>query len=124
MKELVGKTVKAVYKSGDEVLMFETDQGDIAYITEADCCNSVWFNHFDNVEAFNDAKVISFEPCGWLNVAEDDWSVTELCFLKFVTTKGLCTIEIRNSHNGFYGGYIRKLEDPTEFDYELIEEDY
>jgi len=44
MKELVGKTVKELYVNEDQSLLkFVTDQGEVIYQTEADCCSETWF---------------------------------------------------------------------------------
>jgi hypothetical protein len=126
MKELIGKTVYAVYKNEDgTILMFETDSGDLAFITEPDCCNSVWFEHLDNVSAFDGAQVLDVDHVNGEEIYTNDWEVLENWFIKIKTTKGYCTIEVRNSHNGYYGGSVEYYPHSVlHEDFEQITEDF
>ncbi|AJI08562.1 hypothetical protein AK40_6171 (plasmid) [Bacillus cereus 03BB108] len=111
---LVGKTIEKVFIGEDNwSLRFITDNGVIEWNTENDCCNEVWFEHMDDLEALVGATVIEVEGDRWgewEDISEEDESdeVLEQAFWKIKTNKGVCTIEVRNSHNGYYGGRVNE----------------
>lgn len=53
---------------------------------EGDCCNAVWIEDVDNLDALQNAEVLEVHD----TESEDDFFVT------IKTTKGLCTISVRN----------------------------
>lgn len=109
--EIVGKQVLGVAKGeGDWELAFVTNEGAYVYHAYGDCCNYVWFNHVDAPEVFLNATVTELDSHGFEVLEESDWSVLEHWFIKVKTTLGYCNIELRNDHNGYYGGYVDFIE--------------
>lgn len=50
MKELLGKVIKSARVNDDQsVLVFNTDDGDMVYQTEAECCSETWFSDILNL---------------------------------------------------------------------------
>ena len=50
MKELIGKTIHAVYPDTD-CIIFSTNDGGYSYTTEGDCCSQSWFSAIDGTDA-------------------------------------------------------------------------
>lgn len=122
MKNLVGRVINSVTISKNRNLItFNTDQGPIHYYTEGDCCSSSWIEHFE-YEGIEGSTVISFTEKN-IEPYKDDLIPTlypdnqqeydQWYFYDIVTTKGTFTIEMRNSSNGYYGGYLIYLSDHT-----------
>ncbi len=111
-KELENKIIThAFIENGKELLGFNTNEGMFIYCSEGDCCNEVWFEHLSGIEAIG-GKVLSVEAKGWNSI--DDCDSNEDVFLdagfwSIKTTKGYIDIEVRNSHNGYYGGNVRLI---------------
>jgi hypothetical protein len=86
--------------------------------TENDCCNSVWFNHVNGVESvlgegnsfdlLRGALVTGAEDKGWSENRDDEdgYEVIQDGFWTIRTDRGYIDIEVRNSHNGYYGGSV------------------
>ena len=112
-KKLVGKTITGLYLSeDDELLSFITSDNKVMqYATMNDCCNVVWFNHISGYECLIGATVAEVTARGWSDVDDttdyvkgDD--AEDQGFWTIKTNKGYFDIEVRNSHNGYYGGSV------------------
>lgn len=116
MKELIGVTITRLLVSDDkQYLKIETDKDSIYYGAEGDCCSNSWI---ESIEAPEMPQTI---------VAVDEGDGVEL--------KGVCNnegyepdllqqyktvlrcakgesihIEYRNSSNGYYGGYLIRIQ--------------
>lgn len=120
MKELEGRYIVSIYRSGDEMLIFQTDKGLISFLVEGDCCSRSWIEHFEGVEALLGKTVISTEDIMINNVFprnEYDETIDEhgnaheylqSYGVKLTTTAGRAQIEYRNSSNGYYGGWMNE----------------
>ena len=113
MNNLVGKRILSVAIVGDELHFTPNDGPVIKYRTEADClCAHTWWESIDNEDALDNAVVISTENCDMPEEPEDpgepedpdDYTVIKYYGVKIHTDKGDCTIDFRNSSNGYYGG--------------------
>jgi hypothetical protein len=52
MKELLGRLIKEIKMNDDKtVVRFITDQGDLVYLVDADCCSDGWISGITNIEA-------------------------------------------------------------------------
>lgn len=100
--------------------------------TENDCCNSVWFNHITGVNCVGEgnvfdllrgALVVRTEDKGWNDNrdAEDGYEVIQDGFWTIHTDRGYIDIEVRNSHNGYYGGSVSFNDQEGVEKLELIE---
>jgi hypothetical protein len=115
-KTMIGKTINEMSISDDkECLIFKTNDGEFVYATMGDCCNSVWIEHIDNVDALLGGTVTEVQEASfgdWVELEEKDFKCEfadeyeELAFWTMITNKGHCKIEVRNNHNGYYGGEV------------------
>ena len=123
-KELVGKRINGIFLGNDNwTLVFRTSDNQFyRYDTENDCCNSVWINHMtgvnvvgtgDSFDLLRGALVIAAEDRGWSDNQpedEDGWTVVQDGFWCITTDRGYIDIEVRNSHNGYYGGRLDEVD--------------
>ncbi len=121
MRELIGKVIEEINISGDKcTLQFIVSGGQaINYQAEGDSNNSVWINHVNGIEFLRDATVVDVREREWIQITDeeaknnaitlfvDDYN--EILLYTILTTKGMTDIEIRNSHNGYYGGVLLYL---------------
>jgi len=122
MKEfdvLVGKRINGLFIANDKWTLVFRDISGIRYRfdTENDCCNSVWFNHVSGANILDQgnifdllrgAEVLAVEAKGWTEDREDEegYEVVQDGFWTIKTDRGYIDIEVRNSHNGYYGGSV------------------
>jgi hypothetical protein len=76
----------------------------------------VWFNHVNGVETvlgegnlfdiLRGAMVTAVEDKGWTEDREDGYDVIQDGFWTIATDRGYIDLEVRNSHNGYYGGSV------------------
>ena len=109
MKELIGKKINGLYVNADQsLLVFDTDDGDVAYRAWGDCCSETWFADIVGVPALLGGVVASAEDVEM--VAVEDGRTRQECDqfygVKIKTDKGYADIVYRNSSNGYYGGDI------------------
>lgn len=117
---LLGKRINGLLIGNDGwTLVFRDINGrHYRFNTENDCCNTVWFNHVTGVETvlgegntfdiLRGATVLAVEDKGWSDNREDsDWEVVQDGFWTIRTDRGYIDLEVRNSHNGYYGGAVR-----------------
>jgi len=127
MERMIGETITEVMMDAHRVtIMFVTNDGRHVYQTENDCCNSVWFEHVSNIDAIK-GKVMSVDVLGWENVRciarVGGEECEEACQWIIRTDKGSCALEVRNNHNGYYGGSVVRVDEaPTGL--KLITEDF
>jgi hypothetical protein len=120
---LVGKRINGLF-IGDEdwALVFrDINQRYYCFRTENDCCNQVWFNHVNGVETvlgegnlfdvLRGAMVTGVEDKGWTEDREDGYDVIQDAFWTIKTDRGYIDLEVRNSHNGYYGGSVKYDEE-------------
>lgn len=88
------------------------------YATENDCCNEVWFNHISGVDIAGGAVVKDVIEKTWTPVDPTRQEVEEAILWTLKTDKGYIDIEVRNSHNGYYGGDVCKVEQPSHYDHQ------
>lgn len=117
---LLGKRINGLLIGNDGwTLVVRTTGGDyFRFDTSNDCCNSVWFNHVTGVESvlgegnsfdlIRGALVTAVEDKGWGENRdnEDGYEVVQDGFWTIRTDRGYIDIEVRNSHNGYYGGSV------------------
>lgn len=126
MDDLIGHQINQLFISDDnELIVFNTTSGKkIAYSTQNDCCNTVWFNHITGVktvlgegnlfELMQGATVLDVEQKDW-TPSTTELEGTDVCeegFWTIKTDKGYLDIEVRNDSNGYYGGRV-------EFEYDF-----
>ena len=124
-EQLIGKTVVSILLEKDEqgIVQFKTSDDSVhSYRTEADCCNDVWINHMSGVSALKGSTISKVVPKDWTKVEgittdtgkERTKDVEESCIWTFHTSGGYFDLELRNSHNGYYGGEMTYIgNNPT-----------
>ena len=120
---LVGKRINGLFIGDDDwALVFRDINGrHYCFRTENDCCNTVWFNHVNGVETvlgegnlfdiLRGAMVTGVEDKGWTEDREDGYDVIQDGFWTIKTDRGYIDLEVRNSHNGYYGGSVKYDEE-------------
>ena len=121
-KNLVGHRINGIFVANDNwVLLFRTVEGRyFRFDTGNDCCNSVWVNHISGVDVvgkgnsfdlLRGALVTGSEDKGWGDNRNDGgWDVIQDGFWTLKTDRGYIDIEVRNTHNGYYGGSFSEVE--------------
>ena len=122
---LVGKRINGLF-IGDSAwaLVFRDINGrHYCFRTENDCCNTVWFNHVNGVETvlgegnvfdiLRGAMITGVESKGWTDDRTDEngYDVVQDGFWTIATDRGYIDLEVRNSHNGYYGGSVKYREE-------------
>lgn len=116
-QSLVGRKVERFELSEDKTVMtFHLDGGArLVGELDADCCSESWVEHVDApIDGLTVEKVTetSAEDLGYGTRQEYD----QVWFLRVAgaeryTSRG-CTVEFRNSSNGYYGGWVNwRLEE-------------
>lgn len=114
----VGKKIEQALIDEDHYTMYWKVDGKW-YKLDAmgDCCSHSWFHHCDGGDVLQDAELSSFEDVSQDPAPEEEaeYECLRINMLKFKTSKGYCTIEFRNSSNGYYSGWTSFSEgDPPE----------
>lgn len=121
-KNLIGQRINGVFLGNDGwSLVFRTVDGKFhRYDTSNDCCNSVWVNHITGVDVVGQGNefdlirgvlVTGSEDKGWgENRSEEGYEVVQDGFWTLKTDRGYIDIEVRNSHNGYYGGSFNESD--------------
>lgn len=113
-KGLAGLTVKSVAVNEDQsIMVFETDEGAIAYETYGDCCSETWFADLIGYDRLIDRKITSVEA---IDLPEPHDARTRQEYdtaygVKFTTDRGYAELVYRNSSNGYYGGEAYRMRE-------------
>lgn len=128
-RDLIGKRINAVFLArGNWTLVFRTTDGKFyRYDTSNDCCNSVWVNHISGLNILGNGDCFDLLRGVLVTGSEDkEWTdsrawtkadggeggdVIEDGFYSLHTDRGYIDIEVRNDHNGYYGGSFDYTED-------------
>lgn len=111
-KEMIGKQVVKITSDGDSVTFHHSDNeyDSTTYNANGDCCSNSWIEHFDEVTS--PETIVSFEeneidPYVPDSTKTDNYEeCMQYYFYKLKTDKGEYNIEMRNSSNGYYGGWL------------------
>ena len=109
MKDLIGKTVKAIRINDVKDLIELTCDDGILYLSAVgDCCSTSWFEHMTGVEALIGHTIknvlVREMPPPKTDDEDDEFDVTDFYGWTLETEAGRCDIEMRNQSNGYYGG--------------------
>jgi len=112
MKSLIDKIIKKIFV-GDNILIFETDKGDISFSAEGDCCSESYFSDINRVKNLLGGKVNSVKevdlPETEIPPHETRQEIDAVYGFHINTDKGTGIIIMRNSSNGYYGGWIERI---------------
>ena len=123
-QKLVGKKVLRIYMNED-FLKFETDNGNVVFWVDGDCCSSSVFYDFYGVKKLlNNGSITEVKE---VELTTDDKKLNRLdkensddsiaCYGFQITTEdkelGLVTsvFSFRNYSNGYYGGSLEEASD-------------
>ena len=123
LQDFVGKTVSEVQiNQACDVMLWFIDDKVFTLIAVGDCCSSSWYEHCDNASAFDNAQIFECENVNVESI-ETESETIQINMFKIKTSKGDCTIEFRNSSNGYYSGWIEIHEGkPKSGSFEKIED--
>lgn len=133
LKDLVGKKVNKIFMDS-EYLRFVTDeQGTFTYRVEGDCCSSSYFYDFYGVKnllengKIKEIKTVELLPSDVVVANSNHYDVIRVYGYQ-ITTEGeygevTSVFSFRNSSNGYYGGWIQRLEGGTDKELPEVTED-
>lgn len=108
IKYLVGKKiVYSMINPDHDIILLFTDHG-LLYLSwvgegSAEC----FIQHVAFSETLCDANILNIKQLAWRSLEKDGYSTIESMGTAIITDKGICAIETRLIHNGYYAGYIR-----------------
>ncbi|HEY6020170.1 MAG TPA: hypothetical protein VIY48_09795 [Candidatus Paceibacterota bacterium] len=126
MEELIGKSIKKIEISEELLRFTTTDDMQYSYLAVGDCCSSSYFYDFygvKNLLAGNPITAIEEVDLGEEETSDD--SLLQLYGVRLITTAiipkypNIPPVEVsaifsfRNESNGYYGGYLEKIEDAS-----------
>jgi len=108
--------------SKDIVTFTFQDGGMIQYSVEGDCCSHSWIEHLEVPNEVNYRTLVSVEdsPMDTPDAAipDNEYEVIQSYRTTFRLDNGeAITLEYRNSSNGYYGGYLIRVNSKGERDY-------
>ena len=123
-KLIIGKKIKQPFYYDQYVLLEMEDGGIYQLEPEGDCCAHCFFQHINYPDALiggTIAKVVNVEQD---RLKDTDYEVVDVWAHKLITDKGVCMLEMRLEHNGYYGGRmnVRKYPSPVPADAKPLEE--
>lgn len=133
LKDLVRKKVNKVFIN-QQYLRFETDGGNYVYTVDGDCCSHSFFYDFYGVKnligrVIKEIKTISLNPTDLFVIPDkgDSTSVYGFSFTLEPTDddyygESTAVFSFRNESNGYYGGWISKVETDMEVLPEITED--
>ena len=101
----------------DEVIKFIDKGGEeFIFATENDCCNTVWIDHLNGLSSILGHTIHKVKEIPYRAAGVDERKMAEVStydaldvFGYDLYADGVCTLECRNSHNGYYGGRIGQI---------------
>lgn len=112
LPKLVGLKVNALWVSvDDEVLVLQTDSGQVAITTYADCCSETWFADIVGVSSLIGHTITAATAVELPDPPVDDGrsrQESDAAYGIRLTTDAPGDVDIvyRNSSNGYYGGSL------------------
>lgn len=108
MKEFIGKKISAIrINSTKDILVFNLADGCTLFASAiGDCCSTSWFEHLSGIEALIGHEIIEIvERVMPEQEEKNKYEYIQYYGWTFVTERGRADLEMRNSSNGYYGGY-------------------
>lgn len=106
VSNVIGSVVLDVTHTKD-VITIVTDRGTLTMTAYGDCCSESWFESVDVDPSAIGGSLTEYEESfeGEKEPAADEWAYVKTYFGTLKTSTGRITYELRNSSNGYYGGY-------------------
>jgi hypothetical protein len=108
-KDLIGEKINSV-TFDERLLRFNLKDKVVSFSAEGDCCSNSFIESIDDESIFNDAVLESVEVESGEAKEIDTFDVHKCTFYKFKTDKGYATLSFRNESNGYYDGYLAKVQ--------------
>lgn len=126
-KKLIGLRIKSIIHDEYEIKIYGEEKS-FALSTYSECCSTSWIEHIELpspgeiIEDFQQIEIprsIESRLYKIFKASEDGGVIDEhgkehedlkLYFYRLRTDKGRYDIEMRNSSNGYYGGYLNLTE--------------
>ena len=106
LRHLVHKRITNIFWDRDDI-EFVCVNSSYTFVTDADCCNKVWIEHVEGMELVLGHTVRDVErKTEGVEESVDGDGVEEAITYTLHTTGGFLDIELRNNHNGYYGGRL------------------
>lgn len=105
---LRGKCVINARYDGDSIHLNLLGNKYISLVPYGDCCSHCFIQNVSGSEALVDAAILSVEDleCVASEQEENEHEAVNAWGHRIVTNKGICSIEMRVYHNGYYGGSL------------------
>jgi hypothetical protein len=134
LKDLVGKKINKVFINPSH-LRFETDGGNFTYTVQGDCCSSSFFYDFYGVKNLleggkvKEVKTVELHPTDLFVIPDKGESTSVYGYAITNEQKEddyygdrTSVFSFRNESNGYYGGWISKVETEIEVLPEITED--
>lgn len=106
-EELIGKHIKNAYFNNGNIYLQCNQVKTYCLEPEGDCCAHAYVNAVNGADALIDATITSIEDLEFSSNGDGDYSVIDVWGHRIHTTKGICTLDMRTEHNGYYGGWLK-----------------
>lgn len=98
-------------KSNSDKIIIESNNKTFILSAEGDCCSSSWIEHIELPkpgEIIKSLEKIDITKCedDYIDEQGEHHECLEFYFYRLITDKGSYDIEMRNSSNGYYGGWL------------------
>jgi len=103
---VVGKTLIAVEQNAYALILVTQDGKRHTFTPEGDCCAHCWIESAQGFDDLIGQVIRSAEDKAWIDLDSEGFDVLEQGFFSLYCDKGAADIELRVSHNGYYGGYF------------------
>jgi hypothetical protein len=100
------KIIKSFFDNG--MIYLQTDSEVYKLEPYGECCAVCFIQHIESSDILNDSIIVDVDDIELkeLEQEEHDGDIVEIWGHRIITTKGICTIEMRVDHNGYYGGSL------------------
>lgn len=108
IEDLVGHKVLDIFVVGDD-LQISTDRGVFTLVAQGDCCSWSYFvqDMIEGLDLIKGHEVLSIEGRDASEHDSDEGGECIQCYgYQINTAYGSCQFEMRNSSNGYYGGWF------------------
>lgn len=108
---MVGFKVQEVRYDGSTMYLVG-DEHSFELEPEGDCCAHCYINGLNYIEALQGGTIKEVENLELPDEKNEDYEVINAWGHRFHTDKGIATLDMRVSHNGYYGGWVnvRKVD--------------
>ncbi len=110
---IVGKKIANAKLVSGELRVTTTDGKRHRFWPTGDCCAQCWIEATEGLDLMEGATVLSGEDKEWTDMTSEDYDVLEQGFYSMHTDRGTLDLELRVSHNGYYGGSLEYTAVPA-----------